>query len=1735
MRRFVALKGCDRHVTVIGTRWTTTPPQAPPSFGIAKGRGRGGRGAAAPPPTVGRGAGLASIDLLLRSASAAATKVRPEAPSKTLGATQHNSHVANPAKIRPTHAASSFLLPGSRAAGHVGRIRSSLRFVRAGSNEPLPDAITDSADAEGSRLPLVDAILNAWATSPQVIGVAGATGSGKSSLFPLALVELLSRPLPGDTKAQASVVWVAQPTRLACVNLAHHVANLLGSPVGGVVGYAVGDGDANLSATTRIVFTTAGYLARLLGHATVAPHGGGGDSDSGSHRIDNSNNSRLPTRYDGIVIDEVHVGDEELQLLFAVIKARFFLAVSSPQQSAEPRPRIAVMSATWPGDAFAHACEFFSSTPPRVGSAREAVQWPLLDVGTSRFRVETHYAGALPAAITTNMPPQVVRAAADAATAVKGSPARTPASLPKVIAELAMHCVTRPPAAAAEVKQASTDEFGGGDLRARAADSQLPQGVMVFLPGLEEIHAVARQLSKLAASASWTSSVAEEGAGAQAGSDSAGLAAQLEGTHDDILNIVSAEAAEVEVLILHGSAFASAQRSAMLRKLGRINQQYRAVVASQLTGAGSLTAPKRHRKRVYLATNVAESSVTLPDVRTVIDSGYIRYDTLRTVPSSGATPTATASQHDGVVDVLATRLASASSVMQRIGRVGRTFAGHAIVFHPEWASGAGADERGGIVTEPDLHATAWRFVDAQRILLRLAAMPVVRAANPRIADCFVGPLLHNTISSEQFDQWVIGLAHGLVSQNLVTCSPEANIQVITSLVPTFTGEVASQLSVPLHWSRFFAIATAAGVGIDAVAAYAVMVHADSARVGSVHAEGFVNLLHRREVAFRKQAGKDVSDVWTARNVGVEFLKAEPAVSRGARSVPRTTVGVEYGIGPSPVRSLTATLGTLLRQLVRCLRRFNAECAADSAAWRADVAGMEQLLAVERPRSKAVDGGDIPQQELLRESVVKSLFPTANEDLVHAKLKVAFTAAFAANAVAGVPQLFLPSTLLPHIVPHRHQKERVDAVYVAPLRPSGGPVPPETMKSLVAAFRRVAEAGLPALLSNSLAAAVAAVRVVEPHYLVVELSPRYMAQNREDGYAATTVPSADVRRDSKPLAHSSAINQERAKDLRQLPPLVTALSLAMSRGALTTCVAVPPRLPSKALDTVAADTDDEMLLRDVSHALDPQKAAANDTTIQMVTEPAPPDDVDVVGGTIQQVSKAQDADNTLPTLDWEDDLARSSSDIPTVQASDPLDDITPTPGASVVEDALMTVADPEEDSNAVAPPVASAPADRGVVVMCRVGVFKPLGVYAWHRTAAAESVVSDVKARCPVCLCVLGDGIALDAHMQSNGAHRAAVMTFIRAGITKKDVVADTATVLHETPSSSARAAAPPSSTVAQWNLGSIVAAARPAVPLAQVQTSARLSSSLALAVAAEFVRQDKTIFARRGWLLVGNNDDDYAAAARLAALGAVLASALTPTHCPVAILSTRSLDEVAAVQLVSSGVVLPTGDVSAAELDHWRSMASALTGGNERGSIRKSPVGFRRALVRSVTGRTSAAVRNVGDRDDELRWLPVAVLQQEAAEAVPWSPAGGLSATLAEAQIATLVELHRLAHVVRCETLSWLSLHDRLGAAITGRLRSAANAAQLDPVLKARVSSGDKGVQILAGCWLLQELATAKGFSTPTEMLRGMGVVAVRNQRGFTLCCLPLRVPTSHIPTQAEVRSFHVAASTMPAIESTSE
>ncbi|MBD3752728.1 MAG: DEAD/DEAH box helicase, partial [Micrococcales bacterium] len=172
----------------------------------------------------------------------------------------------------------------------------------------------------------------------QVVIVAGATGSGKTTQLPKICLEL-GRGRIAHT----------QPRRIAARSIAERIASELQVPLGGAVGYRVRFTDA-VSEDTRITLMTDGILLNEI------------------HR------DRLLRRYDTIIIDEAH--ERSLNIDFLLGYLRRIL----PKR---PDLKVIVTSATIDPESFAR---HFSPLPEDPEAAA-----PIVEVSGRTYPVEIRY------------------------------------------------------------------------------------------------------------------------------------------------------------------------------------------------------------------------------------------------------------------------------------------------------------------------------------------------------------------------------------------------------------------------------------------------------------------------------------------------------------------------------------------------------------------------------------------------------------------------------------------------------------------------------------------------------------------------------------------------------------------------------------------------------------------------------------------------------------------------------------------------------------------------------------------------------------------------------------------------------------------------------------------------------------------------------------------------------------------------------------------------------------------------------------------------------------------------------------------------------------------------------------------------------------------------------------------------------------------------------------------------
>ncbi|REJ04252.1 ATP-dependent RNA helicase HrpA [Microbacterium bovistercoris] len=175
----------------------------------------------------------------------------------------------------------------------------------------------------------------------QVVIVAGATGSGKTTQLPKICLEL-GRERIAHT----------QPRRLAARTIAERVAEELQVPLGDLVGYKVRFTD-QVSDATRIALMTDGILLNEI------------------HR------DRLLRRYDTIIIDEAHERSLNVDFLLG------YLHRILPER---PDLKVIITSATIDPESFA---AHFSR--PSTGSGTHPVPAPIIEVSGRTYPVEIRY------------------------------------------------------------------------------------------------------------------------------------------------------------------------------------------------------------------------------------------------------------------------------------------------------------------------------------------------------------------------------------------------------------------------------------------------------------------------------------------------------------------------------------------------------------------------------------------------------------------------------------------------------------------------------------------------------------------------------------------------------------------------------------------------------------------------------------------------------------------------------------------------------------------------------------------------------------------------------------------------------------------------------------------------------------------------------------------------------------------------------------------------------------------------------------------------------------------------------------------------------------------------------------------------------------------------------------------------------------------------------------------------
>lgn len=378
----------------------------------------------------------------------------------------------------------------------------------------------------------------------QVVIVAGATGSGKTTQLPKICLEL------GRTS-----IAHTQPRRIAARTIAERIADEMQVPLGSTVGYKVRFTD-KVSADTRVALVTDGILLNEI------------------HR------DRLLRRYDTIIVDEAH--ERSLNIDFLLGYLRRIL----PKR---PDLKVIVTSATIDPESFAR---HFAAAPAEPGG--EPTPAPVIEVSGRTYPVEIRYRPLDGADDLGETPENPDADDLDTPT----SPGRA-APTPQKVRSSAR------PAAKTRRDADDADEVGAVVAALRELDREPAGDVLVFFPGEAEIRDAA----------------------------------------DAIRGAYQKDAAPTEVLPLYGRLSAA--------------EQHRVFERSSVAGV---------RRRVILATNVAETSLTVPGIRYVVDTGTARISRY---------------SNRSKIQRLPIEAVSQASAQQRSGRAGRTSPGIAIRLYSE--------------------------------------------------------------------------------------------------------------------------------------------------------------------------------------------------------------------------------------------------------------------------------------------------------------------------------------------------------------------------------------------------------------------------------------------------------------------------------------------------------------------------------------------------------------------------------------------------------------------------------------------------------------------------------------------------------------------------------------------------------------------------------------------------------------------------------------------------------------------------------------------------------------------------------------------------------------------------------------------------------------------------------------------------------------------------------------------
>ena len=473
----------------------------------------------------------------------------------------------------------------------------------------------------------------------QVVIVAGETGSGKTTQLPKICLEL-GRGVTG-------MIGHTQPRRIAARSVAERIASELGTPIGrdGVVGYQVRFTE-EVGENTLVKLMTDGILLAEIQSDPQLGH------------------------YDTIIVDEAHERSLNIDFILG------YLARLLPQR---PDLKVIITSATIDSERFA---EHFGRELTGDRGQPFTVPAPVIEVSGRTYPVEVRYRPLAPDDVEPDSH-DTGGTSADASSEIRPGPAA-----PGELSEAELEALTSPDPAVRAAARARREAIHSG--AGSTALSPRNQG--------------ARGKGRGRAGSTGVGAGSSSGAGEPKD--------QVTGILDAVDELLGEPSGDI-LVFLAGERDIRDTEAALIDHLGA---RYTPDGRSRTPGAievvplySRLSAAEQHRvfeahqtRRIVLATNVAETSLTVPGIRYVIDPGLARISRY-----SNRTK----------VQRLPIEPVSRASANQRAGRCGRVADGIAIRLYSQSDFEARPE-----YTEPEILRTSLASVILQMAALGLGAV-----------------------------------------------------------------------------------------------------------------------------------------------------------------------------------------------------------------------------------------------------------------------------------------------------------------------------------------------------------------------------------------------------------------------------------------------------------------------------------------------------------------------------------------------------------------------------------------------------------------------------------------------------------------------------------------------------------------------------------------------------------------------------------------------------------------------------------------------------------------------------------------------------------------------------------------------------------------------------------------------------------------------------------------------------